>query len=410
MVSNTTGEPAFDRVLLTPEYLVNPYPFYHELRERAPVYFSRRMNAWVLTRYPDVAAGLGDKRLICGGRVQSYAAELSDSMRAEMGPLIAHLDKWIDNMDPPDHTRLRGLVNKAFTPRMVQELAPMIEEVVDRLLAAAEPKGHMEFIHDFARPLPATVIALMLGIPSAGKSRFIGWANDLAAYSGTGKADPLRAHAAQRSVLALKAYFRALADERRLRPGSDLISALVALEDKGDRLSEEELFAMCVFLLVAGHETTMALLANGLLALLRNPAEAEALKRNPFLVKTAVEEFLRYESSIQHETRVAAQALDYGGVRIQQGERVVLVIGAANRDPSIFRDPDTLDITRDPNKHLAFGHGIHYCLGAPLARLEGQIAFRRILARFSRIRLKSNNLEWRQHTSHRNPVSMEVVW
>jgi pimeloyl-[acyl-carrier protein] synthase len=409
-VSNITCEVAFDRALLTPEYLADPYPFYRELREKAPVYFSQRMNAWVLTRYQDVAAGLGDKRLICGRRVQSYTAELPHSLQQEMWPLFEHLEKWIDNMDPPDHTRLRGLVNKAFTPRMVEELAPTIEEVTDRLLDAVEPRGHMEFIHDFAYPLPATVIALMLGIPAGDQSRFIGWANDIAAYSGTGKADPLRTQAAQRSVSALKTYFRALAEGRRVHPQKDLISALVVLEEMGDRLAEEELFALCVFLLVAGHETTMALLANGLLALLRNPAQADTLQSNPGLVKTAVEEFLRYDSSIQHETRVAAEAVEYRGVRIEAGQRVVLMIGAANRDPAVFHDPDTLDIRREPNKHLAFGYGIHYCLGAPLARLEAQIAFRKVLGRFPRLRLKSDQLEWRQHTSHRNPVSMEVVW
>jgi cytochrome P450 len=327
-----------------------------------------------------------------------------------MRPLFAHLEKWIDNMDPPDHTRLRGLVNKAFTPRMIEALAPAIEETTEELLDAVESNGQMDFIRDFAYPLPATVIALMLGVPIRDRSLFISWANDIAAYSGTGQADPLRAQAAQRSVSALNAYFHELAEERRVHPQEDLISTLVVLEEMGDRLTEEELIAMCVFLLVAGHETTSALLANGLLALLRNPAQGQALKSNPGLAKTAVEEFLRYESPIQHETRVTAEAIEYQDARIEEGQRVVLMIGSANRDGATFHNPDTLDITRDPNKHLAFGHGIHYCLGAPLARLEAQIAFRRILARFPRMKLKSEGLEWRSHTSHRNPVFMQVVW
>jgi pimeloyl-[acyl-carrier protein] synthase len=211
-------------------------------------------------------------------------------------------------------------------------------------------------------------------------------------------------------VSALNTYFHALAEERLVHPQEDLISALVVLEEMGDRLTEEELTAMCVFLLVAGHETTMALLANGLLALLRNPAQAYALQSSPGLARTAVEEFLRYESPIQHETRVAAETVEYRGVRIEEDQRVVLMIGSANRDPAIFNNPNTLDITREPNKHLAFGYGIHYCLGAPLARLEAQIAFRKLLARFPRMQLKSENLEWREHTSHRNPIFMQVVW
>ena len=401
---------AFDRVLLTPEYLANPYRFYGELREKVPVYFSQRMNAWVLTQYRDVAAGLCDKRLICGRRVESYAAALPHPLREEMRPLFEHLEKWIDNLDPPDHTRLRGLVNKAFTPHIVEELVPAIEEIIDQLLDVAESKGQMEFIRDFAYPLPATVIASMLGVPTEDRSRFISWANDIAAYSGTGKADPVKTQEALRSVSTLNTYFHALAEERRVHPQKDLISTLVVLEEMGDRLTEEELIAMCVFLLVAGHETTMALLANGLLALVHNPAQAYALQSNPGLARSAVEEFLRYESPIQHETRVAAETVEYRGVRIDEGQRVVLMIGSANRDPAIFHHPDTLDITRESNKHLAFGYGIHYCLGAPLARLEAQIAFRKVLARFPRIQFKSGNLEWRIHTSHRNPVLMQVVW
>jgi pimeloyl-[acyl-carrier protein] synthase len=407
---NTSSMVEFDRALLTPEYLSDPYRFYAELREKAPVYFSQRMNAWVLTRYRDVAAGLSDRRLICGRRVESYAAGLPRPVREEMQTLFQHLEKWIDNMDPPDHTRLRGLVNKAFTPHMIATLEGAIVTTTEELLGAAESNGQMDIIRDFAYPLPATVIALMLGVPLGDRSQFISWANDIAAYSGTGKADPLRAQTAQRSVSALNTYFHKLVEERRVHPQEDLISTLVSLEELGDRLTEQELIAMCVFLLVAGHETTSALLANSLLALLRNPEQGHALRRNPLLAKTAVEEFLRYESPIQHETRVSAEALEYQGVRIEEGQRVVLMIGSANRDPETFQDPNRLDITRDPNRHLAFGHGFHYCLGAPLARLEAQIALRQIVARFPRMTLAGEHLEWRRHTSHRNPVFMQVAW
>ena len=233
------NEIAFDRVLLTKEYLSDPYRFYREMREKAPIYFSERMNAWLLTQYRDVAAGLGDKRLICGARVASYAAGLSEPMREAMRPLFRHLEKWIDNMDPPDHTRLRALVNKAFTPRMVEELAQSIKDIVEELLAQAAHEGQMEFVRDFAYPFPATVIASLLGIPIEDLLRFIGWADDIAAYGGTGRPDPVKTQEAQRSVAALNAYFHELAEERRAHPKQDLISSLVALEDLGDKLTEE---------------------------------------------------------------------------------------------------------------------------------------------------------------------------
>lgn len=409
-MSSTTAEVAFDRVLLTPEYLSDPYPFYHELRAKAPVYFSQKLNGWVLTRYSDVTVGLCDKRLISGQRVESFASHLPAETQQGMLPLYNHLGKWIGNMDPPDHTRLRALVNKAFTPRMVQDLAPSIEGIVDRLLRAGGAKGRMEFIHDFAYALPATVIATMLGLPAGDQDQFIAWADDLTAYSGSGSANVELSHAAQRSVSELTEYLRRIVSERRIRPQNDLISVLAVLEEEGDKLSEQELISMCTFLLVAGHETTMALLANGLLALLRNASQRRALQCSPDLAKTAVEEFLRYDSPIQHQTRVAAESFEQDGSKIEKGQRVLLMLGAANRDPAQFSDPDRLDIQREPNRHVAFGLGIHYCLGAPLARLEAQIAFPELLKRFPDLCLEDESLEWRRHTSQRNPIRMKISW
>jgi cytochrome P450 len=409
MITTTTDD-TFDRVLLTTEYLADPYRFYHELRAKAPLYFSQRVNAWVLTRYHDVTAGLCDKRLISRRRVESFTSQLPPTIQEGMRLLYDHLEKWIGNMDPPDHTRLRALVNKAFTPRMVQDLAPSVEAVTDRLLKAGQSKGKMEFVRDLAYALPATVIATMLGVPPEDQSRFVEWADDLTAYTGSGRADPELSRAAKQSVSELTEYFQRVAHERRICPRDDLISTLVALEEAGDKLSEQELIAMCTFLLVAGHETTMALLANGLLALLRNPSQRRALQANPDLIKSAVEEFLRYDSPIQHQTRVAAESFEHEGTRIEKGQRVLLMLGAANRDPAQFSDPDRLDIQREPNRHVAFGLGIHYCLGAPLARLEAQIAFPEILRRFPEMRLEDETLEWRCHTSNRNPVRMNVIW
>ena len=400
----------FDEALLTADYLADPYRYYAALRERGPLHFSRVLNGWVATRYSDVAAGLLDKRLISGQRVESYARSLEPAAREGMEPLHRHLAKWIGNMDPPGHTRLRALVNYAFTPRMVRDLAGTIEAVTDRLLDAAIARGSLEFVREFAYPLPASVIAIMLGVPESDQERFIHWADDLTAYSGTGcPAAPLAA-SAQRSAQELAGYLLGIAGSRRREPRNDLITALVTLEGAGDKLNEEELVAMCTFLLVAGHETTMALLSNGLLALLRHPDQRELLRQRPEFIDSAVEEFLRYDSPIQHQTRVGAQSFTFAGTRIEAGERVLLMLGAANRDPEQFPEPGYLDIRREPNRHLAFGLGIHYCLGAPLARLEAKIAFPRILQRCPQIRLDEDRLEWRCHTSNRNPVRMTVSW
>lgn len=400
----------FDEVVLTPAYLADPYPIYRGLRETTPVCFSHRLNAWVVTRYSDVTAGLLDKNLISGHRVASFTTSLDAATRHQMSPLYAHLGKWIGNMDAPDHTRLRGLVNQAFTPRMVQNLSPAILAITNRLLDSAALRGEMDFIRDFAYPLPATVIATMLGVPAADQDRFISWADDLTAYSGSGSADAALSRAALKSVEELTAYFLAIAAQRRSQPADDLITTLVALEEEGDKLSEQELVSMCTFLLVAGHETTMALLSNGLLALLRHPEAMGNLAQDPQCIRSAVEELLRYDSPIQHQTRVARQSFEFAGARIEEGERVLLMLGAANRDPAQFTAPDQLDLHREPNRHVAFGLGPHYCIGAPLARLEAQVAFPEILRRFPRIQLEEGPLPWRVHTSNRNPVSMRVSW
>jgi cytochrome P450 len=401
---------AFDSALLSPEYLADPYPFYAQLREKAPVYFSRRLNGWVISRYADVSAGLLDKRLISGRRVQSFSSSLEAGDFEGMAMLHRHLEKWIGNMDPPDHTRLRGLVNKAFTPKLVQDLAAGIERIASELLDRAEAKGELEFVRDFAYPLPAGVIATMLGVPGEDRERFIGWADDLVAYTGSGTASAELGRAAQRSAAELTAYFQEIAAKRRAEPKADLVSSLASLEDEGERITPQELISMCTFLLVAGHETTMALLANGLLALMRNPEQCDALRSNPDLTAGAIEEFLRYDSPIQHQTRVAAQRLTVQGTEIREGQRVLLLLGAANRDPAQFPEPDRLSIQREPNRHLAFGLGIHYCLGAPLARLEAQIAFPAILRRFPRLHLVEKVRAWRVHTSNRNPESMRLTW
>jgi cytochrome P450 len=398
----------FDQYLLKPAYLANPYPFYLRLRREAPIFWSEAMGAWLLTRYRDAEAALRDPRLISGTRIAAAVQQLPETVQPEVRALQNHISTWMGFIDPPDHTRLRALVSNVFTPRMIRSLRPRIQTIVDELLDRVQDAGRMDVIADFAFPLPAIVIAEMLGLPPADREQFKQWSNDVMAFLGTGRPQVDVARRAQQGVYALKGYLRSIFSQRRQSPQDDLISALLIVEQEGDRLSEEEMFGMCVFLLVAGHETTLALIGNGLLALLRNPEQKQMLQENPGLIDSAVEEFLRYDSPIQHQTRVAREDFELEGQRILMGDRVLPMLGAANRDPAQFADPDRLDIRRQPNPHLAFGYGIHFCLGAPLARLEGQIAIHTILRRLPRMQLTDGNLRWRVHTSMRHPELLPV--
>ena len=405
-----TIDTTFDRHLLTPVYLANPYRFYHQLRSEAPVYWSEAMGAWLLTRYCDAEAALRDPRLISGTRISAAVKQLPEAVQPEIQALQNHISSWMGFIDPPDHTRLRALVSNAFTPRMIRDLRPQIQAIVDDLLDRVQEAGEMDVIADFAFPLPAIVIAEMLGLPPEDRDQFKQWSNEIMAFLGTGRPRVDVARRAQQGVYALKGYLRNIFTQRRQHPRDDLISALLSVEEEGDRLSEEEMFGMCVFLLVAGHETTLSLIGNGLLALLRNPDQRRTLQADPALIDTAVEEFLRYDSPIQHQTRVAREDFKLDGQQIRQGQRVLPMLGAANRDPAQFPDPDRLDICRQPNPHLAFGYGIHFCLGAPLARLEGQIAIETILRRMPALQLMTESLTWRVHSSMRNPESLPVIF
>lgn len=398
----------FDEALLTPAFMSNPYPYYVQLREDDPIHWSPRLNAWILTRYADVHAALRDARLISGKRVESYAQSLAPNATRAAQPLYDQINKWIGNLDPPDHTRLRRLVNTAFTPRMVDRLRPRIEQLLDRLLDDAQRQGAFDFIAAIAYPLPAIVIAEMLGVPPQNHQRFMAWSDALTRYGGTGLADARTARQAGDAARELTEFFRHLAAQRRTKPREDLISALVRAADEGERLTEQELLSTCGFLIVAGHETTMALLANAMLALLRHPDQLERLANDTTRIASAVEECLRFDSPIQHQTRVAAEDMQLHRRNIGKGQRVMPFLGAANRDPRQFPEPDRLDLGRSPNPHLAFGFGAHYCLGAPLARLEAQIALPTILRRLPNLKLDADRIEYRRHTSNRNPIAMPM--
>jgi hypothetical protein len=367
---------------------------YHALREQDPVHWSDLMEAWVLTRYDDVLFALRDPRFSADRRRgrSRFAQMAQQRLEAQRGPL-GRANTMLTS-DPPDHTRLRGLVSKAFTPRRVDALRSRIQEVVDELLDRAQAKGEMDVIWDLGYPLPVIVIAEMLGVAPERRDDFKRWSDDIVATLAGPLVSEEALERAMKSSEEMAEYFRAVIAERRREPRDDLLSGLIAAEERGEVLSEEELLATCILLLAAGNETTTNLIGNGMLALLRNPEQMERLRARPELVDSAVEEFLRFDGPVHGTGRVALEELEIGGQTVEEGRIVFTLVAAANRDPSQFPAPDTLDVGRDPNPHVAFGYGIHYCLGAPLARAEGQIAFRSLLERAPQIRRVSDEEEW----------------
>ena len=375
--------------LLDPAVLSDPYPLFHRLRTEDPVHWEADLEFWALTRYADALYALREDSLL--------SSAIHDSPRP--GGVGLSSARWFVFLDPPRHTRLRALVHSAFTPQVVEGLRARIQAIVDELLDRAAEAGRLDLIADLGFPLPAIVIAELLGVPAEDRAQFRAWSADLAAAGGLVRmaADGAeRLSRARAGGAALNAYFRDIIRERRRAPRDDLVSRLTGVQSAEGTLSEEELVDTCALLLFAGHETTTNLIGNGMLALLRHPDELSRLRAAPSLIGPAVEELLRYDSPVQMRVRVARETVEIGGRRIAKGQRVLILVGAANRDPARFPDPDRLDIARPDNRHLAFGHGIHFCTGAPLARLEGAIAIRRLLRRFPRLELTTDQLAWRE--------------
>jgi cytochrome P450 len=343
---------------------------------------------YVVPRYADVVAMLRDPRSSNDQRNSDQFEQLAAQQAPDADAALLMQSQPFLFMDPPDHTRLRGLVNKAFTPRVIDELRPRIQQTVDHLVDAALARGSMDVIEDLAYPLPVRVISEMLGVPREDHERFKSWSRVLAKsldfeFSVPPEVMEERMHAGE----AFRAYFRELIAERRSAPKDELLSALIAAEEEGDKLSEEELLSTCVLLLVAGHETTVNLIGNGVLQLIRHPDQAVRLREDPSLIRTAVEEVLRYDPPVQFTARIALDDIVLPSGIVPKGKQAVLLLGAANHDPAQFTDPERFDIGREDNRHVAFGMGIHFCLGAPLARVEGQIAIGTLVARTKEIAL-----------------------
>ncbi len=383
-----------------PDFVADPYPFLARLREREPVHWSERLGAWALTGYADIRAAFSDPRL-SSDRIVPFIEHQSGEMRELVAPLGRHLRHWAVFTDPPDHTRLRGLMGNAFTKRAVAAMRPRVEAIVDELLdglAGLEGKREIDFIRDFAYPLPATVIGDMMGVPRRDIDKLKRWSDELGLFVLTSKVNPDRYKIAARGIAEMAGYFEALAEQRRDAGGTDLTSGLVAASLEGERLSTDELVATCILLLFAGHETTTQLLGNGLLALLRHPAQMADLAANiggPDRARRAVEEMLRWDGPALSSVRVAAEDITLHGQTIREGDRVYLFNCAGNRDPAVFAEPDAFDLRRaNASRHVTFGWGIHFCIGAPLARLEGEIAFTALLRRFPDIRLLEPDPPW----------------
>jgi len=388
---------------LSPAFHADPYPFYRQLRETEPVYLSP-MGLWILTAYDECVTSLRDPRFGRDGFEAILAAQYGEESEA------GRLPRSMLFRDPPDHTRLRSLVNRAFTPRVIEGMRGQIQGVVSRLLDRVQAKGRMDVIADLAYPLPVTVICDMLGVPVDDHERIKDWSSDIIrSLDAIGiPSDPSIVERGRVGRRGIADYFRALLPERRRHPRADLLSSLIAAEERGDRLTEGELLATCVLLFIAGHETTVNLIGNGLLSLLRHPDQLERLRQEPALIGSAVEELLRFDSPVQRTARITNAEVELRGKTIPKGAFVVTAIGAANRDPAHFPDPDRLDVARPDNRHIAFGFGIHFCLGAPLARVEGQLALGALLERMPHLRLADAELQWRESSTLRGLKALPV--
>jgi len=405
-------QPAEDRVLslyqlLDPEVLANPYPLYHKLRNHDPVHWDPFLHAWVVTRYSDVVHVLHH---FSANRTPT-PEQLSALNLSALNPIAEVMVRQMLFLDPPDHTRLRALASAAFTPRRVEQLRSHIQEVMDSLLDAVVGKGSMDVIADFAGPAPAIVTAELLGVPAADHAQLKEWSQDFAEMLGNFQHNPDRFPRVLRSVENLCNYFRSAMQEQHLHQREGLVQAMMGAEIEGARLTEEEIVANLIVTMVGGLETTTNLIGNGVLTLLRHPAELARLRADSSLIPSAVEELLRYESPSQHTARLAPADVELGGKRIRKRQAVIAVMGAGNRDPERFPEPDLLDLTRKNNQHLAFGWAAHFCFGAALARLEGQIAFSTILRRLPELKLGAQGpLVWRHNLGLRGLTSLPVVF
>jgi cytochrome P450 len=392
----------------TPEFLRDPYPSYRRyLDGRGLQYLSIHGGVWAVFKHADCSTFLRDPRL-SAKRTGTLIDEFPAEKQREFAKLARSFSLWMLFYDAPEHTRLRKLMNRGFSPVAIECLKPQIEKIVDRLLMPLRKNHRIDILPQFAHPLPAYVIAEMLNVPESLHQQFVRWSNAIANLFGNPYRTVDDLIAAQQATRGLTDYFREAVAVRRKQKGNDLISLLMEIEEDGDVLTEEELYAQCVMLLFGGHETTRNLIGNGLYTLLRHPAQAAELRGHPELIRSAVEELLRYESPVQYTGRMVLEDFEFCGVQARRGHEIIFMLGAANRDARQFKEPDVLDLTRGNNPHLAFGAGAHFCIGNQLARLEGQVAILRILQEFPQMRSVSAEPEWLPNFSFRGLKTLLV--
>jgi cytochrome P450 len=390
-----------------PAFLADPFPLFRRMQDEDPCHWSPRLKAWVLTRYDDVRQVCLDKE-ISSDRLRPFFAAMPPPEAQRIADIVRYLSLWMVFRDPPEHTRLRRLTSKVFHVKSMHAMRPRIESLMHWLFERIGDRAAFDFIGEFAGPLPALVIMDMLGVPRQELARVKRLSDDMALFIGSSRMSPQKYGIAQAATHEMAEYFRGMITARRAGPQADLLSELVHLEDGGDRLTEDELVATCILLLFAGHETTTNHIANGLLALLRFPGEMAKLRDAPSLAPAAVEELLRYDGPNGAQVRIVREALSLHGRQLKPGERVFILLNAANRDPRAYPDPDRVMLERNGPPHLAFGFGLHICLGFPLARLEGQIALPAVLARWPRLALAQERLAWLNSMVFRGVTSMPV--
>ena len=399
------------KVVFSDEILQDPYPTYTRLLEEGPLHYvdvGSKWAVWSVFSHAECSSIAKDPR--CSAkRAQQMLLPLPLSRQAEFSELARMLSLWLIFMDPPEHTRLRKLLNKGFSPAAIEALRTQVEALMDRMLRPLKPGMEADLLREFANPMPVGIISEMMGVPEALHGTFVDWSRAIAVFRGSPNRTVEHAQAAQDAMIHFTDYFRKTVAERKRHKGNDLISLLIDIEEEGEVLTEEELYAQCIALLFAGHETTRNLIGNGMYTLLQHPEQTAELRENPGMIRSAVEELLRYESPVQFTARVLKEDIEVCGQRIPKKWTILCMLGAANRDPKRFKDPNQLDLKRLNNQHLAFSAGPHACIGSQLARLEGQVAILKLVQRFPKMKLAGPQPEWASTFGLRGLKSLPVV-
>jgi len=399
------------KVVFNDEILQNPYPTYARMHEEGPLHYvdvGSKWAVWAIFSHAECSAIAKDPRL-SAKRAQQMLLPLPFSSHAEFSELARMLGLWLIFMDPPEHTRLRKLMNKGFSPAAIEGLRPQVEAIVDQMLGSLRHGLEIDLMREFANPMPVRIISAMLGVPQELHETFVNWSRAIAVFRGSPDRTVEQARAAQDALVQMTEFFRKTVAERRRNKGNDLISLLIDIEEDGEVLTEEELYAQCIALLFAGHETTRNLIGNGMYTLLQHPEETAELREKPETIRTAVEEILRYESPVQFTARVLKEEIEVCGQRIPAKWSILCMLGAANRDPKQFKEPNRLNLKRLNNQHLAFSAGPHFCIGSQLARLEGQIAILKLVQRFPEMKLTGPKPEWAATFGFRGLKGLPVI-